>query len=49
MQGVDNQTWYAPMLNRVRKIHSQQCIQFDLHFHKFDIRSGSVEIDVPGH
>jgi len=49
MQGINNQNWYAPMLSRVRRIHSQQCIQFDIYFHKFDIQGDSVDIDVPNH
>ncbi|MGV0023410.1 hypothetical protein [Phormidesmis priestleyi] len=49
MQGIDNQNWYAPMLNRVRKLPSQQCIQFDIYFHKFDVQGDSVDINVPNH
>jgi hypothetical protein len=49
MQGVNNLNWYAPMLSRVRRIHSQQCIQFDIYFHKFDVQDGSVDMNVPEH
>ncbi|MBD1860077.1 MULTISPECIES: hypothetical protein [Trichocoleus] len=30
-----NGAWCAPMLNRVRRIPSQQCMQFDIYFYKF--------------
>jgi hypothetical protein len=36
MQGVNDGAWYAPMINRVRKIPSQLCFQFDIYFHKFN-------------
>ena len=48
MQGVDD-TWYAPVLNRVRRIPSQRCLQFDIYFYKFDVDpgDGSVKVGVP--
>jgi hypothetical protein len=49
MQGVNDSTWYAPVLNRVRRIPSQQCLQFDIYFYKFDVdtSNGSVNVGVP--
>jgi hypothetical protein len=34
MQGLNDSTWYAPVLNRVRKIPSRQCMQFDIYFYR---------------
>lgn len=41
--------WCAPILNRVRKMPSQQCMQFDIYFYKFNIdgQKQIVEIGVP--
>ena len=36
MRGVNN-VWYVPVLNCVRKISTQNCIQFDIYFYKFDV------------
>lgn len=36
MQGMNGAAWYAPVMNRVRKIPSQQCLQFDVYFYKFN-------------
>ena len=49
MQGLNDSTWYAPVLNRVRKIPSRQCMQFDMYFYKFDvdIEENSVKVDIP--
>ncbi len=50
MTGVDNETWYAPVLNRVRKIPSRSCMQFDIYFYKFDVEADgkSVKVSIPG-
>jgi hypothetical protein len=37
MPGLDRQSWYAPMLTRVRKIPSKACMQFDVYFYKFSL------------
>jgi hypothetical protein len=43
MQGLSDDTWYAPVLNRVRKIPSRQIMQFHIYFYKFNIGTdGSV-------
>jgi hypothetical protein len=49
MQGVNDSTWYAPVLTRVRRIPSQQCIQFDIYFYPFDLdpKTKSVNVGVP--
>jgi hypothetical protein len=41
--------WCAPVLNRVRKIPSQQCLQFDIYFYKFNVDGNkqSFEIAMP--
>ncbi len=49
MPGIDRNTWYAPMLTRVRKIPSRRCIQFDIYFYKFflDTEKNCVNIGIP--
>lgn len=49
MQGLNDSTWYAPVLNRVRKIPSRQCMQFDMYFYKFDvdIEGKPVKVTIP--
>jgi len=49
MRGVSDDTWYAPVLNRVRKIPSMQIMQFHIYFYKFDISSDGrcVNINIP--
>ncbi len=37
MQAVDDDTWYGPVLTRVRKIPAQQRMQFEVYFHKFEM------------
>lgn len=46
MQGLNDDSWYAPVLNRVRKIPSQQCMQFDVYFYKFDVDSQKKSVDI---
>ncbi len=41
--GIGN-VWFAPMVNRVRKIPSRQCMQFDIYFYKFNINNQSNQI-----
>jgi hypothetical protein len=49
MQGLNDDCWYAPIMNRVRKIPAQQLMQFDIYFYKFDVdlQKQSVEINLP--
>jgi hypothetical protein len=49
MQGFNDDCWYAPVLNRVRKIPNRQCMQFDVYFYKFEVDSQkkSVGINLP--
>jgi hypothetical protein len=49
MQGFNDSIWRAPVLSRVRKIPSRQCMQFDIYFFKFDVDAGgdSISIDIP--
>lgn len=49
MQGFSDNTWYAPVLNRIRRIPSNQCMQFDIFFYKFDIdaQKNIIQIQVP--
>jgi len=49
MQGLNDSTWYAPLLNRVRKIPSRQCMQFDVYFYKFEVEKEgkSVKVNIP--
>jgi hypothetical protein len=49
MQGLNDDCWYAPVLNRVRKIPVQQAMQFDVYFYKFDVDPDkqSVDINIP--
>jgi hypothetical protein len=49
MQGAEGHNWYAPVLNRVRKIPSRKCMQFDVYFYKFQIDpdSKSVNVGIP--
>lgn len=48
MRGSNN-NWYAPVLNRVRKIPNKNCMQFDIYFYKFDInpKDTSIQISIP--
>ena len=36
MQGVNDETWYAPILTRVRRLPGQH-MQFDIYFYKFEV------------
>jgi hypothetical protein len=47
MQGLDNDNWYAPILNRVRKVPNQQCMQFDIYFYKFNVDSEKDAAIIP--
>jgi hypothetical protein len=49
MQGLSDDTWYAPVLNRVRKIPSRQIMQFHIYFYKFyiDADGKCVNIHIP--
>jgi hypothetical protein len=49
MQGLSDEIWRAPMLTRVRKHPALRCMQFDICFHRFDLKAGaeSVHIDIP--
>jgi hypothetical protein len=47
MEGNIGETvWFAPMVNRVRKIPSRQCMQFDIYFYKFNVDSQSRKINI---
>lgn len=37
MQGFNDVARYAPVLNRIRKIPSSQCMQFDIYFYRLDV------------
>ena len=51
MHGMDREdgTLYAPVINRVRKIHATQCVEIDIYFDKFaiDDETGFVRVGVP--
>ena len=49
MQGFSDNTWYAPVLNRIRRIPSNQCMQFDIFFYKFDVdaEKNIIQVQVP--
>jgi hypothetical protein len=46
MQGLNDDCWYAPVLNRVRKIPVQQLMQFDVYFYKFDVDTDKQTVDI---
>lgn len=49
MQGLNDESWYAPVLNHVRKIPTRQCMQFDVYFYKFNVdpQKKSVAVNLP--
>lgn len=47
MQGLDNDNWYAPILNRVRRIPARGCMQFDIYFYKFEVKDGGDSALIP--
>jgi hypothetical protein len=49
MQDFNEDKWHAPVLTRVRKIPTQQCMQFDVYFYKFNIdpQTKSAIINLP--
>lgn len=49
MEDVGGNGWYAPVLTRVRKAPSQQCMQFNIYFYKFEVDSekNAVKISIP--
>jgi hypothetical protein len=49
MQGFNDSAWRAPVLNRVRKIPTQKCMQFDIYFYKFDVdpQTKSLNVVIP--
>lgn len=48
MQGVGDDTWYAPMLTSVRRVPNQY-MQFDVHFFKFEVdeEKGCARVGIP--
>ncbi|HEV3471417.1 MAG TPA: toll/interleukin-1 receptor domain-containing protein [Pyrinomonadaceae bacterium] len=48
MQGINDDTWRAPVLTRVRRMPNQH-MQFDVYFYKFDVDEGSgrVKVNLP--
>lgn len=50
MEGPNDGAWYAPIVNRVRRIPKRQCLQFDVYFYKLYVKAGdgAVTIPVPG-
>jgi hypothetical protein len=46
MQGLNDDCWYAPVLNRVRRIPAQQVMQFDVYFYKFEVDPNKQTVDV---
>jgi len=48
MQGIDGDTWYAPIVTRVRRLPGQH-MQFDVYFFKFDVddEKQAVKIGLP--
>ena len=48
MQGLGDGSWYAPVLNRVRKIPGSQVMQFNVYFYRFEVcEDGSVRLNAP--
>lgn len=49
MQSVDSDNWYAPKVNRVRRLPAQRSMQFDVYFYRLNIdeEKGAVHIPVP--
>lgn len=49
MLSLNGNSWYAPVLNRVRKMPAQKSIQFDIYFYMFEIdpRTKSAQVGVP--
>ncbi|HEY2294954.1 MAG TPA: hypothetical protein VGM86_29980 [Thermoanaerobaculia bacterium] len=49
MQGLSDEIWRAPMLTRVHKHPALRHMQFDICFHRFDLKAGaeSIEINIP--
>lgn len=37
MQGLDGDSWYAPVINRVRRSKAQRIMQFDVYFQRFEM------------
>lgn len=49
MLEAEGHNFYAPVLNRVRKVPTQKCMQFDIYFYNFDVAPDrkSVKVGLP--